>query len=168
LYDAVAQFLLAIAANRPLVLILDDLHWADHDSLRLLRHLARFTSRSRMLLVGTYRDVEVDRRHPLAETLAILRREVDCLRIPVAGFSFEETAAYLKEVAVRDSTQGFPRAFARRIHEEAHGNPFYARELFRHLVEEGAIATRDGRWSTDRNLADLGIPEGCARSSGDV
>ena len=156
LHDAVAQFFLAIAHEQPVVLVLDDLHWADRDSLRLLRHIARFANRTRLLLVGTYRDVEVDRRDPLAETLAILQHETDYAHLPLEGWSFDETAAYLSGLAV----EPLPQAFVRYIHQEAGGSPFYTRELFRHLVEEHSIVHREGRWSTDTDLRAAGIPQG--------
>jgi transcriptional regulator with XRE-family HTH domain len=156
LHDAVTQLFLRIAQETLVVLVLDDLHWADRDSLRLLRHVARFVTRGRLLVVGTYREVEVSRQHPLTETLAMLRREVNYTTVPVRGWSFDETAAYLAIEAGED----LPQAFVQRIQEEAEGSPFYTREVFRHLVEDETIVKREGRWSTDRDLADVGIPEG--------
>ena len=67
LLDAVTQCLLALAARAPTVLVLDDLHWADHGTVALLRHVARFAPRGRLLVLGAYRDVEVDGQHPLRE-----------------------------------------------------------------------------------------------------
>src|SRR5262249_8660623 len=69
LFDAVSQFFVAIAARTPVVLILDDLHWADKGALAMLRHVARFAPRHRVLLVGTYHDVELDPEHPLMDAL---------------------------------------------------------------------------------------------------
>jgi predicted ATPase len=80
LFDAITTFLKSAAAVRPLVLILDDLHWADKPSLLLLRFLAREMTDSRLLIVGTYRDVEVSRGHPLAEVLPSLRQERSAAR----------------------------------------------------------------------------------------
>ena len=81
LYDAVFRFLAQAAQRTPLVLILDDLHWADRDSLQLLRYVARSVERTRILLLGIYRDPEVGvtAQHPLMQTLAMLRRETSCL-----------------------------------------------------------------------------------------
>jgi predicted ATPase len=75
LLDAVSQFLIATAARTPVVLIVDDLHWADKGSIAMLRHVARFASRNRLLILAAYRDVEVDRSHPLSEALGALPRE---------------------------------------------------------------------------------------------
>src|SRR5262249_58810472 len=64
LLAAAAQFLIALSVRVPLVLVLDDLHWADGASISLLRHVARFAGRNRLLILGTYRDVEVGPTHP--------------------------------------------------------------------------------------------------------
>lgn len=69
LFDVVSQFLIAVAARQTLVLILDDLHWADRGALDLLRHVARVVPQRRLLIVGAYRDVEVEVTHPLADLL---------------------------------------------------------------------------------------------------
>jgi predicted ATPase/DNA-binding CsgD family transcriptional regulator len=158
LFDAVRQLLLAATRQDVLVLVLDDLHWADRDSILLLRHLARFVGQARLLVVGAYRDTELDleNRHPLADLLAVLCRETGCEQIAVHPLSFEEVSEYLAQAA----GQPLPRALARAIYEEASGNPFYVREVFRHLIEEGKVYHRGGRWLTDTSIAELGIPAG--------
>jgi hypothetical protein len=75
LFEGVTAFLVAATRIRPLVLVLDDLHWSDKPSLLLLAHLARRVRQSRLVIIGTYRDVELERSHPLAEAMAALRRE---------------------------------------------------------------------------------------------
>ena len=75
LFDSITSFLKNAAQRRPLVLFLDDLHWADHPCLLLLEFVARELSGSRLLLIGTYRDMELSRRHPLSLTLGGLTRE---------------------------------------------------------------------------------------------
>jgi DNA-binding CsgD family transcriptional regulator/transcriptional regulator with XRE-family HTH domain/predicted Ser/Thr protein kinase len=158
LYDAIIRFLLAVSREQTLLLILDDLHWADPDSLRLLCHLARVVGRARMLVVGAYRDPEVGltEAHPLMNTLSVLCRQSDYVRIAIRGFSHEEVAAYLAQSA----GQALPQALVKVIEQETSGNPFYAREVFRHLREEAKLLQRDGRWTTDRSIRELGIPEG--------
>jgi len=158
LYDAIIRFLLALSREQPLLLILDDLHWADPDSLRLLCHLARVVGRARMLVIGAYRDPEVGltEAHPLMDTLSVLCRQSDYMRIAIKGFSHEEVAAYLAQSA----GQALPQALVTVIEQETSGNPFYAREVFRHLREEAKLLQRDGRWTTDRSIRELGIPEG--------
>jgi DNA-binding CsgD family transcriptional regulator len=158
LYEALTQFLLSLAEEQPVALILDDLHWADSDSLEALRYAARFAYRGRLLLVGIYREPEAgtDRRHPLNETVGALWREAGYERLLVAGLSRREVADYLAQAA----GQALPQALAQTIHAETNGNPFYVRQLFHHLVEEAKIVRREGRWATDFSMAELGIPAG--------
>src|SRR5262249_59311057 len=78
LLDAVSQLLIAASERAPILLVLDDLHWADRDTIAMLRHVARAVPRQRMLALGLYRDVELDRQHPLADALGALRREAPC------------------------------------------------------------------------------------------
>ena len=158
LYDAVVQLLLSVSAEHVVVIILDDLHWADVDSLRLLRHVARSVSRARLLVLGTYRDAEFDMngQHPLLATLASVRRESEYDRIALRGLAREEVAEFLALVA----GLALPHALVRAIEEETGGNPFYAREVFQHLTEESKVLRREGRWSTDFSIGELGIPEG--------
>ena len=157
--DAVTQFLLALARRRPLVLVLDDLNWADPASLGLLRYLARFLPEAGLLVVGTYRDEEVGSRHPLTAALADLRREVGYGHLPLTGLSLDETRALLAHAAQREIAP----ALARTIHAETSGNPFFAREVLRHLLEEGRFDARDDGRAAAGHLAEagsLGIPEG--------
>lgn len=155
LYDAVTQVLLIAARARPVVLVLDDLHWADRDSLWLLRHIVRFAGNSRLMILGIYRDPDLHLRRPLTDVLAVLRRETDYERVVVRGLDYPHVAEYLARAAGQD----FPEALTRAIYAETGGNPFYTREVFRHLVEEGKIIHRAGRWSTDFSIGALGIPE---------
>lgn len=156
LYEAVTQFLAGVADQHPIILILDDLHWADHDSLEVLRYVARFTGRCPLLLVGLYRepDAAAGRRETLPETLAALQREARPEYLALRGFALPEVAAYLGQVAAQE----LPQALVQTIHHQTAGNPFFIRELFRHLVEETKIERRAGRWTTDFSLNELGIP----------
>lgn len=157
-YDAVTQLLMAIAKENTVLLVIDDLHWADRDSLRLLRYLGRFAMRSRILLVGVYRESELGltTQHALSELLPIMQRETNYRHIAVHGLGKEEVAEYLALAA----GQRLPEALVQRIYEETSGNPFYVRELFEHLREEGKIRLRGGRWSTDFSIGELGVPAG--------
>lgn len=158
LYEAIAQFLVSAAAEQPIVLILDDLHWADRDTLEVFRYVARFTGHSPLLLVGIYRDPDAatDRHEALNETLAALQREPSLERLALRGFSLPEANTYLGQVAA----QALPQALVQTIHHQTAGNPFFVRELFRHLVEETIIQHRAGRWITDFSLSELTIPPG--------
>jgi DNA-binding CsgD family transcriptional regulator len=111
-----------------------------------------------LLVIGIYRDPEVglDDRHPLSDTLALLRRETDFQQITLRGLSYPEVTTYLAQSAREE----LPQALVQTIHTETGGNPFYVREVFRHLLEEDKIARRAGRWTTDFSMTELGIPAG--------
>jgi predicted ATPase len=106
LFDAVTTFLYHAAQHHTLVLVLDDLHWADKPSLLFLEFLARELRQSRLLVIGTYRDMELSRQHPLSETLAELTREQPLQRLVLHGLNQEEVERFLE--AATDITP--PRA----------------------------------------------------------
>src|SRR5262245_11584465 len=142
LLDAVTQFLLALAARVPVVLVLDDLHWADTGTVALLRHVARFAPRARLLVLGTYRDVDVDRQHPLAEALGTLPRETRYEHVGLTGLDRPAVQALLEAIAEARVEPALAEAVAR----ETSGNPFFIREVLLHLLEEGALARDGGTW----------------------
>jgi hypothetical protein len=136
LLQAVASFLRNASSVQPLLLILEDLHDADRGTLDLLLHLSRSLAGSRLLVVGTYRDVEVDRAHPLSSALAELRRGANFLRVPLRGLTAEEVQRMMTAVAQRD----IPWPFAELVHRQTEGNPLFVQEMLRYLVEEGLVA----------------------------
>ena len=123
----------ALRTGAPTVLALDDLHWADKGSLLLLAHVVRTTRPSALLVVGTYRESELSRTHPLAATLADLRREGFCERISLNGLGAVEVAELVRGWLGSD-------ALAARLHEETAGNPFFLEEVVLHLRETGGDA----------------------------
>jgi tetratricopeptide (TPR) repeat protein len=155
LYDAVCAFLTSAAAEAPQLLVLDDLHWADRSSLLLLQFLVREIADARLLLLGTYRDVEVARDHPLGDALPRLRRERSVERILLRGLPDPEVHALL--VALRGDE--VPEEFAHTISRETAGNPFFIMEILRHLIDEG-IAHREGdRWVGRIEPSEIRLPE---------
>jgi len=156
LFESVASFVRSAAAANPLVLILDDLHWADKPTLLLLQFLARGVARERVLLVGSYRDVELERTHPLADIVAALRREQLYERVLLRGLSFEEVKHLLRARGGQEP----PEAFVQRLLDETEGNPFFVEEVLRHLAEIGALRREEGQWVGDLSLIEENIPEG--------
>jgi len=156
LLDAVSQLIIATSARAPVVLVLDDLHWADGGTIAMLRHVARFLPGQRTLVLGAYRDVELDRQHPLADALAALRSEVEYERILIKGLDEGDIRALLTDIAEQD----VPDAFVQAISAETDGNPFFIREVLIHLADEGKIYQQDGRWTAGVSIAEMGIPEG--------
>jgi hypothetical protein len=151
LFEAVTDALAVGARDGPLLVVLDDLHWAERSTLQLLRHLIRQLADARVVLVGTYRGVELDDRHPLAALLADLHREEDITRIELGGFD-ERDVLTLMETLAGHELDASSEQLARTIQRETGGNPFFIRELVRNLRETGELRSSGGRWSTDASV----------------
>ena len=121
--EEIESRLTAAAAARPVVLVLDDLHLADRNTLALLARVARGVAGERLLVIGAYRDADAVGT-PLLAAIAELRRDCDVVRVPVEGLTVDQVAELLDGAAD-----------PRRIHERTDGNPFFVRELSRHLAE---------------------------------
>lgn len=158
LFEAVDGLLTLASSQTPLMVVLDDLHWADRASLLLLRHVVRSEAPAATLVVATYRDTDVDREHPLTSTLAELRRCPGVERLHLGGLDGPEIAALLAKAAGHDLDEnGY--AFAGRVHAETRGNPYFATEILRHLVETRAVYQQEGTWRSDVDLDQLGLPD---------
>ena len=116
--------------------MLDDLHWADKPSLLLLEFVARELAGARLLLVGTYRDVELNRRHPLAQSLGELTRERLFQRVLLRGLSSEDVARFIEATSGVRSPEGLVAA----VHTQTEGNPLFVTEVVRLLVQEGQLS----------------------------
>jgi len=157
LFQSVTEFLKNAATVKPIMLVLEDLHDADKGTLDLLNHLARSLSGSRLLLVGNYRDVEVDRTHPLSAALAELMRASLVDRVLLRGLNADELQRMLSQVVGSE----VPWSLSEAIYRQTEGNPLFVQEVIRYLVEEGLIAREDGKWQrvSETSLA-MSIPEG--------
>jgi eukaryotic-like serine/threonine-protein kinase len=157
LLQGVTTFLKNAASVQPLMLLLEDLHWSDRGTLDLLNHLGRNLEGARLLVVGTYRDVEVDRSHPLSAALAELRRSTNFSRVTLRGLGIDDVAKMLSAIAGRD----VPRQVADQVHRQTEGNPLFVQEVVRYLVEEGVLKRESGGQAShpDSSLA-MQIPEG--------
>ena len=151
LFDSITSFLRNASLQSPLVLVLDDLHWADQPSLLLLQFLARELADTRILLVGTYRDVEVGRTHPLEKTLAELARSQRADRVLLRGLTEDDVARFLSLSAGRTP----PDALIEAVYRETEGNPFFVHEVVRLLQSDGRLDRPDevASWSVE-------IPQG--------
>ncbi|MCH7790628.1 MAG: AAA family ATPase, partial [Acidobacteria bacterium] len=137
LFEAAKELIVSIAARSPVVLVLDDLHWAGKPTLLLLRHLLRDVADIPLFLVITYRDTDLDRTHPLSDVLADLRRESGVTRLALTGLGEDELFEFMERTA--GHTLGDEaRELAGALHEETEGNPFFVGEVLRHLAETGA------------------------------
>jgi DNA-binding SARP family transcriptional activator len=159
LFDAVTAWLAAASAEAPLLVVLDDLQWATKPTLLLLRHVVRSAEAMRLLVVGTYRDSELVHDHPLIEVIGDLRRQGGAERLTLTGLDDTAVAAFVEQAAGRAlDDEGL--AFAHAIYAETEGNPFFVREVLRHLTETGAVERRTGGWATRLPVEEMGIPEG--------
>ena len=158
LYAAVLGLLAQATSDHPVVLVLDDLQWADAASLQLLRHLVREADPLRLLIVGTYRDTELTANHPLTETLGALRREAGVSRISLRGLEDGEVVRYVEAAAGHELTRSGVE-LAHAVYGETDGNPFFVDEVLKHLADEGAISRDErGQWRTD-GLQSIELPE---------
>ena len=143
LFEAVSQFVTNISREAPLLVILDDLQWTDQTSLLLLHYLARSVYREPLLLLGAYRDTDIDEKHPLTPVLTELNRERLLQSAQLKRMSFDDTSEMIKRVLEQDDV---PREFCDLVYEKTRGNPFFAEEVIRSLKEEGVIYREDSRW----------------------
>jgi predicted Ser/Thr protein kinase len=134
LFESVSALLSAISSGAPVLVLIDDLHWADKPTLSLLRHVVRGSEPAALLLIGTYRDSEVVAGHPLGELLADLRREPAVTRVVVAGLEPGEAGTLIAAL----SAATVPSRLAQQVVESTGGNPFFVSEMARHLNETGS------------------------------
>ncbi len=158
LHMIITDLLAGVSRRQPLVLIIEDGHWADASTLLLLRHLARAPWTGRVLLFATFRDNDADVPESLAATLADLRRADDVVRLTVGGLSDEEVSEFVRRTA-EGRLGASMEHLAGAISELTGGNAFLVCELWRSLIETDAIGLVDGEVHLARPLIDLGTPE---------
>lgn len=136
LFDAIAGFWRRAAARQPLLLVIDDLHCADVPSLRLLEFLMANSDGSCLMVLGSYRDAEVRRQHPLADTLSQLHRNAPVQRFLLGGFSLAETTRFVAAAAGIAAPE-----MAAALHERTGGHPLFLAELARELRQSAAAVS---------------------------
>jgi tetratricopeptide (TPR) repeat protein len=155
LFEAVSQFVTNISGEAPLLVILDDLQWTDQTSLLLLHYLARGVYREPLLLLGAYRDTDVDEKHPLTPVLTELNRERLLQSAPLKRMSFDDTSEMIKRILEQDDVS---REFCELIYEKTRGNPFFAEEVIKSLKEEGVIYREDDKWRI-KDVSEIEFPK---------
>ncbi len=158
LHTAVTDLLTGIGRRRPVLLVLEDGHWADVPTLLLLRHLTRAAGDARLLLLATFRETESDRPEAVSETLADLRRSDDVVWLRLAGLSAEEVTEFVRRAAGGETGGGLPE-LAAAVSDLSGGNAFLVCELWRALVETEIVELVDGKIRLARPLTELGTPE---------
>ncbi len=157
LMQAVSDFLGNAAEVKPLVLILEDLHDADQETLGMLTQVSRNLGNKRLLLIGTYRNIEVDRSHPLSSSLAELKRLPNFSRVILRGLNTDEVRRMLAGIA----GEQIPWGLTEVVHRQTEGNPLFVQEVVRYLAEAGVFVRDKSRWlsSKDTPVA-MRIPDG--------
>lgn len=149
LFDAVVALLATASTSAPVLLVLDDLHWAAKPTLLLLRHLLRFGDHARVQIVGTYRSTDLDRAHPLAAMLADLHRDGTANRLSLGGLDEDDVTTYVAEAGYDDEE------LAHALASVTGGNPFFLIEALRHVDESGGV------W--DQSTLPQGVREAVSR-----
>ncbi|MHB8438712.1 MAG: AAA family ATPase [Acidimicrobiales bacterium] len=154
MFNAVASFVTRGASRFPLMLVMDDVHWADEPTLLLIEHMATLMPNMRVLGVGTYRDVELEVSRPLASSMERMLRARLVERIGLKRFDEKTVGTMLEALAAQPA----PKAVVDAVFSETEGNPFFVEEVFRHLVEEGKLL-EDGIFRPGITIDELDVPE---------
>ncbi len=156
LFNAVLEFFRRLSVEQPVVVLLDDLHWADEATVGILQHIAAHVADLRVLVLGTYRDADADQGAPFFKAMATLVRQRQGFLVPVRCLPHTAVGELL--VALGRSQP--PSALVDAIFHQTEGNPFFVGEVFKHLSEEGRLFDGAGQWKVDVavNLPD--VPEG--------
>jgi hypothetical protein len=144
----------ALTLDGPLLLLLEDLHWSDHSSIDLLRHLGSSAGGQRLLLIGTFRPDEEENNQPLRNCRREMQAHHQCEEMPVKPLGLEQIEAY---IAARFSPNDFPVEFAGLIHGKTEGHPLFSTALLQHLAERGDISKSSGRWTVACRIAELAL-----------
>jgi predicted ATPase len=158
LFAAAADWLANISRDGPVLLVLEDLHYATRETVLLLRHVARsIDPTARLLIIASYRGTELPRAHPLRGLLAELETAARMQRITLSGLDVESVRTFLAARAGQDldETGG---ALARALHGYSQGNPFLIGQIVQHLGKSDAL--RHGRWVNDVSIENRGVPSG--------
>jgi tetratricopeptide (TPR) repeat protein len=161
LWEVLDQVIAFIAEERPLVLVLEDLQWADEGSARLFRFLTRRAAGRRLFLVATYRPEETTadaggQQHPLQGILQLLGREERFERIELSRLSRGEVIEVLHRLYPR---RDWGEEFGSLLYREAEGNPFFMVEILKLLTAEKVLVERDGTWTLATAVDKISIPE---------
>jgi DNA-binding winged helix-turn-helix (wHTH) protein/tetratricopeptide (TPR) repeat protein len=148
-----AEALEILSGIRPLVLVLEDMHWSDHASIGLLSYVARRRESARILLLATYRPAEfIATGHPLTAVKQELRMHAQCEELSLDFLSPEAVVAF-----VTARLPGVPEALGRHIHQRTDGNPLFMISLIDYLVMRGAVAQSKGKWRLARGVEDTEV-----------
>ena len=156
LFNAMRDFLGRASSSQAILLVLEDLHWADASTLLLLQHVAQRLAQMPVIVLATYRDVDLAVGSPLAKTLQELLRQRLAHDVLLGRLSEEAVASML-----RAQGPGVPPPpLVSLVYSETEGNPFFVEEVTHHLGEEGKLLDREGNWANDVALGEFEVPRG--------
>ena len=156
LFESISSFAAAIArSSAGLLLCLDDLHWADDSTLLLVEHLARRASAVPLVILATYRDTDLAVALPFARALEQLNKQQLSHRLELKRLNKRDVTAILAALG----RPGPPPALVESIYRETEGNPFFVREVFEHLAEEGRLFDAQDAWRQDLRLEETDVPQ---------
>ena len=154
LFESFFVFLAALSQHTPLLVYLDDAHWSDSGSLNLFRHLARQLGSQPIMLLATYREIELDEARPLNEVLLDITREPQTTRLKLNRLTIEQTDQLLTSFFQDEISPEFLEG----IYRETDGNPFFIEEVCKALVESGQVFHTDDGWDRT-DMSEIGIPQ---------
>ena len=152
-WNSFGSFIGRAAQGQPLLLVLEDLHWADESTVLLTEYLAPLLPEMPVLVLGTHRDIEVDLQHPLARLIGQLGRRRLVEQVNLRRLSFDGVGAMLRSLA----GQPVPEQLVHVIDRETEGNPFFVEEVYLHLVESGVLLDAHGRVRADLQVDEVSV-----------
>jgi class 3 adenylate cyclase len=155
MFESVCDFFGRAAAIQPMMIVLEDLHWADESTTQLLESVARRVGRAPLLVIGTYRDVDLHPGHPFMRGIEHLSRLQTVSRITLKRLSAIEVAGMLRGL----SGQEAPERLVQLIYSETEGVPFFVEEVYRHLAEEHRLTDAAGKWLPQVEVGEVEVPE---------
>jgi len=156
MFNGVLDFISRAAQAQPLLLVLEDLHWADESTMLLLQHIVQQLHEMPVLVVGTYRDTELDVARSLAKALEDLLRQRLAHDMILKRLPEADVSAMLRG----HSQQEPPTRLVELIYRETEGNPFFVEEVYKHFAEEGKLFDAEGRWRSDLDIGEEEVPRG--------
>ena len=155
MFESVCDFFERAAAIQPMLMVIEDLHWADESTTQLLESVARRVGRAPLLLIGTYRDVDLGPRDPFMKGIEHLSRLQVVSRVTLKRLSAVEVADILRAL----SGQEPPERLVRLVFDETEGVPLFVEEVYRHLTEERRLTDAAGNWLPQVEMGEIEVPE---------
>ena len=155
MFENVCDFFARAAAIQPMMIVLEDLHWADESTILMLESVARRAERSALLVIGTYRDVDLVPGHPMLRGIEHLSRLVGTTRLSLKRMSASEVAEILKGLAGQEA----PKGLVQLVFSETEGVPFFVEEVYRHFAEERRLTDANGKWLPEVAIGEIEVPE---------